>query len=68
MRDEIISLETRLAFQEKMIDELNQIVYRQQTQIDFLIGRYPEILEKLKGIERGENVQQAGEEAPPPHY
>lgn len=68
MQDEIISLETRIAFQEKMIDELNRIVYRQQEQIDFLIAKYPQILNKLEKIDRGENVQHAQDEAPPPHY
>jgi len=68
LREEIISLETRMAFQEKMIEELNQIVYRQQVQIDFFREKFPEILGKLKNIETGENVGQARDEAPPPHY
>ena len=67
MRDDIISLETRFAFQEKMINELNEIVYQQQRQIDFLMEQYPDIVNKLKKID-GENVQAASQEAPPPHY
>ncbi len=68
MRDEIISLETRFAFQEKMIDELNEIVYNQQKQIDFLMARVPELMEKMQGFEAGQNVQYAQDETPPPHY
>lgn len=68
MRDEIVSLETRYAYQEKMIDELNKIVYRQQMQIDFMMKHFPDILEKIQGLEGGQNVQDAQDEAPPPHY
>ncbi len=68
LREELISLETRLAFQEKMIEELNQVVYKQQIQIDFFKEKFPEILGKLGAMERGENVGLARDEAPPPHY
>jgi len=68
MRDEIVSLETRMAFQEKMIDDLNRIVYKQQMQLDYMAERFPGILEKLQIMENGENLEAASEEAPPPHY
>ncbi|MCP4989216.1 MAG: SlyX family protein [Colwellia sp.] len=68
MRDQIISLETRMAFQEKMIDDLNKIVYKQQMQLDYMAERFPGILEKLQVLENGENINAAGEDAPPPHY
>ena len=67
MRDEIISLETRVAYQEKMIDELNKIVYRQQVQIDFLVEKFPEILDRLKSLGSGQNLRAAQDDAPP-HY
>ena len=65
--DKIISLETRFAFQEKLITELNEIVYKQQMQIDYLMEQVPEIIKKLKKSE-GENVQSIQDETPPPHY
>ncbi len=68
MRDQIVSLETRMAFQEKMIDDLNKIVYKQQMQLDYIVEHFPDVLHKLQVLENGENVQAASEETPPPHY
>ena len=60
-------LETKLAFQEATIDELNnevvainKIVAEQQYQIQLLIT-------KLKAIEPS-NIASQSEETPPPHY
>lgn len=36
MEERLIELETRLAFQEKTLEELNEVVIRQQSQIDLL--------------------------------
>jgi len=68
VEEAIISLETRIAFQEKMIDELNHIIYKQQEQVDYLSVKMKEVHRKLSSMDRGENVIHASDEAPPPHY
>lgn len=64
---QIEDLETKLAFQELTVEELNQeviklnrLVAHQQHQIHMLIG-------KLQDMEPSNMVTQA-EETPPPHY
>lgn len=64
---QIEELETKLAFQELTVEELNQEVIKlnrllahQQHQIQMLIG-------KLQAIEPSNMASQA-EETPPPHY
>ncbi|QSX33065.1 SlyX family protein [Shewanella avicenniae] len=60
-------LETKLAFQEATIDELNnevialnKIVAEQQYQLQLIVN-------KLKAIEPS-NIASQSEETPPPHY
>ncbi|UTL80120.1 SlyX family protein [Pseudomonas putida] len=62
----IVELETRQAFQDDTIQELNDVVVEQgrviqrlQLQVAELIKRYEEMVGQYGG---------EGEEAPPPHY
>jgi SlyX protein len=64
--DRITNLEIKLSFTEDLIDQLNQTIYKQQQQIEFL---YRE-LKSLK--EQASSGDSAGEINPkheiPPHY
>ncbi|AAN54135.1 MAG: SlyX family protein [Shewanella sp.] len=67
VQEQIEELQTKLAFQELTVEELNQeviklnqLVAHQQHQIQLLIG-------KLQAIEPSNMATQA-EETPPPHY
>ncbi len=67
MNETIMDLQTRLAFQEDSIDTINQIVVRQQSEIDLLKR---EIIQ-LKGIvDEFRDTQGDGGSATelPPHY
>lgn len=67
MSDKITELETRIAFQDATIQELNDVVVRQQGEID----RLTRDLEMLKTQVRSmASYPVAGrdEETPPPHY
>lgn len=67
MNERLAELETRLAFQERAIQELNEVVVRQQGEID----RLTRDLETLKTQVRSmASYPVAGrdEETPPPHY
>ncbi len=67
VQEQIEELQTKLAFQELTVEELNQeviklnqIVANQQHQIQLLIG-------KLQAMEPS-NIATQAEETPPPHY
>ncbi|MFV0595185.1 SlyX family protein [Shewanella sp.] len=67
VQEQIEELQTKLAFQELTVEELNQEVIKlnqlighQQQQIQLLIG-------KLKAMEPS-NIATQAEETPPPHY
>lgn len=49
MEDRIVKLEAAIAHQEKMLDEVNEVVTAQQAKIDQLEGRIEAILQHLKG-------------------
>lgn len=63
----ITELETKVAFQELIIEELNQSLIEQQFAIDKLQTQIRHIAEKLKGAQVS-LVASRSEEIPPPHY
>ena len=64
--DRLEALETKLLYQERTVDELNEVVTAQQDRIDALTKE----VERMRAIFR--ELPQAGieggEEPPPPHY
>ena len=67
MHERLTELETRVAFQEQTIQELNEVVTRQQAEIDRLAQGYETL--KLQLLELAPSlVADSGEETPPPHY
>ena len=67
MQERLAELEVRLTFQDKTIQELNEVVTRQQRQLD----RMTRELETLKAqlqILAPLLVASQSEETPPPHY
>lgn len=64
--DRITNLEIKLSFTEDLIDQLNQAIYKQQQQIEFLYRELKSIKEQASG---GDNT---GNSSPkdeiPPHY
>ena len=67
MQDRLTELETRVAFQERTIQELNDVVTRQQAEIERLSQGYRTL--KLQIVELAPSlVASRDEETPPPHY
>jgi SlyX protein len=65
LNDRIEALETRAAYQDKMLDDLNATITDQWKQIERLtrqIARLEEQLQDLRATAPG------GEQEPPPHY
>jgi SlyX protein len=67
MADRLEELEIRVAFQDRTIQELNDVVTRQQSEITRL-AREIESLKGRLGVLMPELVVPRSEETPPPHY
>ncbi|MDG6447892.1 SlyX family protein [Glaesserella parasuis] len=63
----LAELETKIAFQEHTIEELNQALVDQQFALDKLQQQVRHLAEKLQGIQPS-NIASRSEETPPPHY
>lgn len=63
----LIELETKVAFQEQTIEELNQALIEQQFALDKVHHRVRYLTEKLQGLQPS-NIASRDEETPPPHY
>ena len=67
MNETIEDLQTRIAYQEDSIEQLNQTIIRQQAEIDLLKGE----IQRLKGMIEDVADSLADNtvpDAPPPHY
>ena len=64
--DRITSLEIKLSFTEDLIDQLNQTIYKQQQQIEFL---YREIKSIKEQASSGDSMcNRSPKDEIPPHY
>ncbi len=57
----IIGIETKIAFQDKLLDELNAVVYQQQLKMDELEKKVSDLQKKIADDINGAHI-------PPPHY
>jgi SlyX protein len=67
MNDDIVDLQTRLAFQDGLLDELNEVVTNQQKQIDRLEMLIAGLKAQIESLHQTQMMRQ-GDEPPPPHY
>jgi len=67
MSDRIAELESQIAFQDNTIQELNDIVTRQQKQLEDLSAAVKLLLNQVKQLNDVVGAPE-GEEPPPPHY
>lgn len=62
----VTELEIKISYTEDTVEELNRIIFRQQQQIDFLIGEIRSLREQVRTAEPGETTNLRDEI--PPHY
>ena len=67
MHESIMDIQTRLAFQEDSIDAINQIVVRQQSEIDLLKREIIQLKEIVDDF-RDSQGDSGGVTELPPHY
>jgi SlyX protein len=67
MQDRVAELEVRVAFQDKTIQELNEVVTRQQREIDRLVREVETLKVQVRALAPSPVVSR-DEETPPPHY
>lgn len=67
MHEDIVDLQTCMAFQNGVIEQLNQVVIEQQQQIDRLERRMGKLLGQVEALQT-DQVFQLADESPPPHY
>ncbi len=63
----VVELETRVAFQDQTVQELNETVIRQQREIDNLTRELETLRGRLRALTPSPVVP-PDEETPPPHY
>lgn len=64
LEERLINIEIALTTQERIIEDLNQIVIAQGKQLDLLQKQNKILLDRLEN----ETVKPLSEETPPPHY
>lgn len=66
--ERLMELEIRLAYQEDMLNALDQVVSRQAEQIDRLEGMNRELYARFQQFVDGQSDGRVENEPPPPHY
>lgn len=66
MQDELLDLQTQLSFQEDTIDQLNEVVTRQQKDIERLMDAFAQLKKQFEDMVAEQLENQ--EESSPPHY
>ncbi|MGA9033757.1 MAG: SlyX family protein [Sulfuricaulis sp.] len=67
MNERLTELEVRVAFQDQTIQDLNEVVTRQQREIDRLVRELETVKSLLAGLAPSMVIPQE-DEKPPPHY
>ena len=65
--DKLVDMEIRFAHQQDHIEQLDQVIYRQQQTIDKLEQRVEQLEKRLKTV-TDSNILKPEEDSPPPHY
>ena len=72
MEARLIELETKVSYQEKLLEDLDGVVREQQEQLERLELRVAQLVTQWAGgsgpAQREGESESEGEEPPPPHY
>ncbi len=62
----LIEIEFKIAYQEDLIQTLNDVVYQQHEKIRLLEDQDRKLMERIKAL--GESPDNGQDDQPPPHY
>lgn len=65
--ERLVDIETKLAHQEQLVLELNDVVAEQQQKIMKLEELFASLVERFRSMGDGTSVE-GGQDEPPPHY
>lgn len=66
--ERLVNIETKIAFQEDVIDELNKIIYQQQKKLERLEATCEALARHLASLAESVNEITPGAGERPPHY
>jgi SlyX protein len=67
IEERLLNIETKITFQEDMVEELNKVVYQQQKKLDRLEAMCESLVRHLESLAEERNVGMPLNERPP-HY
>jgi SlyX protein len=67
IEERLVNIETKITFQEDMIEELNKVVYQQQKKLDRLEAVCDSLVKHIESMEEAGNESRTAIERPP-HY
>jgi SlyX protein len=65
--DRVINIETKLAHQEKLLTELNEVLTDQQSRISRLESLCQSLIDRIKSLTDAADIEPLSDERPP-HY
>ena len=68
MQQQLIELESKLAFQEDTVNSLNNELHQHQMQIKKLQQQVMLLADKLRQLPEDQGILSPEDEPPPPHY
>lgn len=68
IEDRLVELESKLAYQEDLLETLNDIIAKQQSVMDIMVLRLDKVEEYLKSALANNQLSEMGTEELPPHY
>jgi SlyX protein len=66
IEERLINIETKISFQEDLVDELNKTIFQQQQKLERLEAICESLAEHIRALEAGSEGSPAHER--PPHY
>ena len=68
IEERLVNIETKISFQEDLIEELNKAVYQQQQKIERLEAICEALARELRALNEAGNEGKATANERPPHY
>jgi SlyX protein len=68
LKERLVDIESKVAYQEDLLEALNEIVAKQQLTLDLLLLRFDKVEEYLKSALASNQLAEQSTDDLPPHY